>query len=134
MTKFDWKLQLVSPSGDIFDVGTMGYASSTLEHSYIFPQIKEFLEGSTLTQREFVLEDLTQMLLNPGFHRFHGYRVAWGSHSPEERYSAYPNGQDLDWTLYRLINGQTRTLVQGKLPENWWDLDEDERYQIVEAL
>lgn len=128
----NWNLQLVSPSGEIFELGGLGYASSGIEHSYVMPEIRAFLPESNLTQREFLLADLHQMLLNPNFQQWHGYRLAWGDAQPEDAHAAYPNGRDTRWTLYRLINGQTRVLLQGELPENWWDLEIEERQILAE--
>lgn len=128
----DWNLQLVSPSGKVFNLGGMGYASSTVEHSYVMSEIRAFLSASNLTQREFLLEGLHQMLLNEGFHRWHGYRLVWGDASPESPHVAYPNGRDTKWTLYRLINGRTKVLLQGELPGNWWDLEIEDRQWLAE--
>jgi len=115
-------------------MGDMGRASRTQEHGYIFGGIIKFLEESNLAQREFVLSDLSQMLLNSGFHRYHGYRLAWGGGSPEEEFSGYPNGTALDWQFYRLINGKTELLLEGALPTNWWAIDQDDRHRLLEKI
>jgi len=101
------------------------------EHGYIFGEIIKFLKESNLTQREFVLS-LSQMLLNSGFHQYHGYRLAWGGGSPENPSSGYPDGVALDWQLYRLINGKAELLLEGALPSNWWEIDQDDRHHLVE--
>ena len=150
MANYKWNLQLTSPTGEVFelgDMGDMGRASRTQEHGYIFGGIIKFLEESNLAQREFVLSDLSQMLLNSGFHRYHGYRLAWGggSHeedngyrlawgggSHEEGFSGYPDGVALDWQFYRLINGKAKLLLEGALPSNWWEIDQDDRDHLVE--
>lgn len=128
-----WNLQLTSPNGQTFDLGGLGYASSTLEHGYVMPEIRRFLAASNLTQKDFLLSGLQQMLLNSSFYRWHGYRLVWGDASPEDEHVAYPNGEDLKWSLYRLINGKTELLISGCLPSDWWDLDREDRYQLVNA-
>lgn len=130
----DWNLQLISPDGEIFNLGSLGYASATLEHSYVFPEIREFLMSSTYTQRDFVLSDLQQMLLNESFHRWHGYRLVWGNTPTNGKYSSYPNGSedDLAWSLHRLINGKDEILLEGRLPYDWWELEEEDRLCLIE--
>jgi len=129
-----WNLTLTSPSGETFDMGDMGLASSGQEHGFVLGGIIKFLEESNFTQREreFVLADPIQMLLNNSFHQWHGYRLAWGGGSPEEEFSGYPDGVALDWQFYRLINGKTELLLEGTLPSNWWAIDQDDRHRLLE--
>ena len=134
MTNYKWNLSLTSPTGEVFELGDMGRASRTQEHAFIFVEIIEFLKESDLTQREFILADISQMLLNSGFHRFHGYRLAWGGGSPEEKFSGYTDGVAVDWQFYRLINGKTILLLEGALPSDWWGLDEYERQALAESV
>lgn len=125
-----WSLQLVSPNGSILDMGQLGYAARVQAHSYIEPEILEWLENSNLTNLEILKEDLWQGLLLRSLLDFHGYRLIWGG--GEGQFSAYPNGKDLNWYLVRLINGKVETLLSGSLPDNWHDLDMDDRQWLVE--
>ena len=128
-----WKMQLIAPSGKVFDMGEMGYAASTQEHSYVMPQIVEFLKNSNYTNTELILESPTQALLHHGFWPFHGYRLVWGDADPvTDSYAAYPNGRDLNWKLYRLSNEQTEVYLEGSLPENWWEMSEAEQQVFLE--
>lgn len=125
-----WLLQLVSPSGNVLDMGQLGHASMVQAHAYIEPDIIQWLETSNLTNLEILKEDLWQGLLNQSLLDFHGYRLIWGdSHS---EFSAYPNGEDLNWRLVRLINGKVEDVLSGYLPDNWNDLDQDERQWLIE--
>lgn len=138
MARKEWQLQLVDPQGKVWNLGGMGYASSTREVSYVLNQVAEFLEGEECNWvgKEFVLADVWQTLLNENFHPYHNFRLVWGPiPSSLEPFSQYPNGRDIEWHLVYTSNGRVHECLSGFLPEGWWDLEEQERdHQLQNVL
>ena len=126
-----WKLQLVN-NDKIFDLGSMGYASSCVEHSYVMPEIKAFLESSDLADTDIVVADPYQSLLNSSIAQYHSFRLVWGDQSPGDKFAAYPNGTDLDWKFYQFANGKAKLVFSGSLPANWNEMTAEEKYFAVE--
>lgn len=139
MTRKKWQMQLIDPQGKTWELGSIGYAASTPELSYVLGRVKEYLESDscTLCSKHFVLADVWQTLINESLHPYHSLRLVWGS-IPEREvkpHSAYPNGRDIEWHLLWVGNGQVDVCTSGSLPEGWWDLDEDERqHQLQNVL
>lgn len=139
MSKKDWQLQLQDPTGKVWALGSMGYASSTPELSYVLNQVKEYLQSGecTWSGKEFVLVDVYQTLLNRGFHPYHNFRLVWGR-PPVSRVltdcNPYPDGCHTNWHLCYESNGRVQICTSGSLPDGWWDLDEAERCHRLQNL
>ena len=141
MARNDWQLQLVDPTGKVWELGNMGYAASTGETSYALFKVREYLlsEECNWNGKDFVLAGVWQTFLNSAFYPYHNFRLVWGPvpNSPSEigKFSAYSNGKDIEWHLVYSSNGRVQKLLSGSLPEGWWELEEEERaYQLENVL
>ena len=139
MTKKDWQLQLQDPTGKVWVLGELGYASSTPELSHVLSKVRKYLQSEecTWSGKEFVLADLYQMMLNANFYQYHCFRIVWGAAPTWEcrgldNYSPYPNGRDTVWHLCYESNGRVEVCMGSNLPDNWWQMDDHEQDQWLE--
>jgi hypothetical protein len=132
--EYRWTMKLVSPKGEEFtmDNNFGGYASSVVEHSFVFPLFREFLSKDQEYNKFLLTVGASQALLNETFMQFHSYRLAWGNANPTDPHVAYPNGVDTNWTIYRCSNGNQNIILSGSLPDNWWNLEDGERQVLAE--
>lgn len=77
MTK--WKLQLVSPEGEVYSLGELTNVHSVGETSIALHYIESYLQSEECNWvgKQFVLLDLYQMILNNDFHEYHNFRLVW---------------------------------------------------------
>jgi hypothetical protein len=139
MTRKKWQMQLIDPQGKTWELGSIGYAASTPELSYVLGQVTDYLESEDCdwAGKDFVLADVWQCILNERLHPYHNFRLVWGSVPKKElkEFSQYPNGRDIDWHLVYQSNGQIQECFSGSLPEGWWELEESERdHQLQNVL
>ena len=127
-----WKVQLVSPSGEVVGEESYGYASTTPEMSLAFREIEKFLKNCNWNTKEIVLLDISQMLSNEALFGWHNFRLSWGELNPLKDFAAYPNGEDTHWTLFYYSNGALQKLLQGSLPDDWWHLSSTERWAYLQ--
>lgn len=123
-------------------MGAWGNAASTGEVSHVLNKVSEYLESSecNYTGKNFILADVWQTILNGSFYPYHSFRLIWGT--PPERvsevkeFSCYPNGVAEDWYFCYLSNntGRVKVLLSGKLPDGWWELDEEDRYHQLQNV
>jgi hypothetical protein len=81
-----------------------------------------------------VLRGPSQMLSLNELKAWHCFRLAWGDGDPLADYADSPNGRDDDWTLYFCSNGRKQPILAGKLPDGWWDMDDDEHYHYLQNV
>ena len=137
MTK--WKLQLVSPEGEVLSLGELSNVHSIGETSIALMHIESYLQSEQCNWvgKQFVLLDLHQMLLNNDFHEYHNFRLVWGT-IPQKKvgeFAQWPNGKDTQWHLCYESNGRVQECLSGELPEGWWELSEEDRdHQLQNIL
>lgn len=130
----NWKMQLVSPKGEVVDVGSMGNASGTFETTLAIREIVKYLEECNTCGKDLVLMGPDQMMLNQSLRRYHNFRLAWGDNNPGGEFSCYPNGKDLNWKLYWIGGGLSEVVLEGTLPSEWWTWDDEERYTFLRRV
>jgi hypothetical protein len=130
-----WRTALIAPSGEIVDVATCGNDFVTAANAMAFKEIKKYLcgDGAILCSASLVAMDVSQMLGIGALKNWHSLRMAWGDSDPSDSSSVYPNGRDREWHLYWCGNGEKDVLLSGLLPEGWWEMDEDERYGLIDC-
>ena len=129
-----WRTALVSPSGDIVAVQRMGSAPSTTTMQLVFGAIEQYLLSDEChwTDCQLVGSSVSQMLGLEALKAWHNYRLAWGNDNPGMPHGQWSNGRDLQWTLYYISNGQKDIVMNGVLPEGWWEMDSDEQDRYLE--
>lgn len=124
-----WKHALVredeNGNQEIVAMEDCGFVSGDWGVLYAIPEIKEWLENNTnYCGAELVLMHMSQMLMLSSLLRWHNFRVAWGDEKPSDS-SYYSNkAKGLEWRLYLCSNGRDKLLTSGKLPDDWWDIDD----------
>jgi hypothetical protein len=132
-----WQMKLIAPNGEelLMDQNFGGYAGTCAEHTFVMCAWRKWLaeEDDSIPSHNLLRLAGSQALLNSAFMQFHNYRLTWGDTNPlESVHVCYPNGRDLNWSIYWCANGIQRLKLSGSLPEGWWDMDEEERQFLAE--
>ena len=104
-------------------------------YQYACNKVSEFLrnEGDKYECVDLVLTDVPAFLSD--LKRWHDFTLAWGSVHPLAEHSECPNGRDIQFTLWKNFgfgSKQREPIFVGVLPDGWWDLDEDDQWELVE--
>ena len=132
--KTTWRIALVAPDGEILFSKGLGYSSTVSATSVALHYVRDFLPTTNWCGKELFLMAPTQMLGLSELRKWHNFRLAWGDGDPDAANSELPNGKDLDWTFYYCANGCDNVITSGRLPEEWWDWDDDDRYHYLQNV
>jgi hypothetical protein len=128
-----WRTVLIAPDGEIMNVVELGKKPQNYAVEVAALAIEKWLPTTTLSCKEFILKDVSEMLTNEKLLKHHVFRLAWGNINPTAKWAWAPEGHT-HWTLYWCGNGLQEPLISGELPEDYWSWDLDERANYLESI
>lgn len=133
----EWKLQLVSPTGEIVCYKSWhGVGSTTPAQSWALGSVYRYLVNEYIADRlcmgDYPLLHGVGILLREDTWGLHDYRITWEGERPDDPHSFL--GSADTFILWKKYRGEYLEVFKDSLPEDFNFLDTERQWRILEDL